>query len=808
MALRLVNNAPGESTDAFKPGQYVHLGVKSETLKVQLASTLVAMGMTNVAHHAVLPETDTALTEIGAEVVLETSERRRPIDGTTSRSISSGNLLFTKSNTADGELGIYEVKIPIKPNASCLASFKFKTKTAWTPFTADWCNLSNMIGMYFGLEHGTFNTAAYAFLRANSLDGSLVVGGPLQAYNTARPGQVEILPTAPHAATPGFAWRSIANNSSVEIYIFFNVEGYSTAPLTGVPTNTPLVEIWTKVPADTSPVVQAYIPVGSFGTFPSSLVNPPFTNSRLGTSEFATVFFGNIAQTGGSDILELEDWAIYPDFRLSVVQGIERSNHNFTAFPDAPVEFLSKNNKTPFESIPGRWFPETGGGWIAPALSLHYQSGRRLQATHTVIPKLVTGLTAIHKTEPRFEERLDGIMIEAVISGEVVEASGEGTGIGFAVDDGLKLYQVMAVESDSRKYWGIVKDASQLTVAADGYHLPTEATDFTSPRLVRLVVDRLRPVGIGGGKAELYVDEELLLTKDLSADTFPNAANAVGHARVGHLGITTAKSNTKLAVLNYLPRYLAWEGVDAILPNNAGIDTRVRFTLDSNGAGSQVMTGSDVVISKTALGGSTHYFMKKAQTMAEVDGTLVDFKVAVTSYADLNGTAFAPSIASGVNLTVYLGNKRVEVGFYDCGIHGRHVGILPGSGTAEDIINQTVLGSSFSAPYDWTQPTQYRLIVKGKDRTELVIGPSTNPASITIPWRDDTDGFDLPLDVTAAGILFGHVENDTTSVSKWRFVRWGLSNGFETAIQQEYPNGYPKYLFGGRLLVKSEIDEA
>lgn len=809
MALRLVNTAPGEVTDTVKPGQYAHLGLKSELLKVPLGSVAIEMGMSNFIHHGLLPENDTALQGIAAEVVLETSERRRPQAGETPRSVSSGALVFTKNTLAPNEFGIYEVKVPIAERAAILASFRFKTKTGWTPSSVDWCNLSNMTGMYFGLEHGTYNTACYAFLRANSPSGSLVVGGPLQAYNTARPGQLEVIPAFPHASTPGFAWRSLPNDSVVEVYIYFNTAGYETAPATGVPINAPLVEVWTKTPANPAPVVQAYLPMGSLGQFPSSLSNPAFTNSRPGVSETATIFFGNIAKTAGTDVLELLDWAIYPDYRIAVKEGTERPDHNFIVDPDAPVEYRAKDNKLLTELLPGRWFPETGGGWDPPVEELFFQPGRRGEALYTsIIKETSPSFMALHKTEPRFEERQDGIMVEAFISGEYFEKTGDGTGFGFSVEDGLVLYQVLAVESPTRRFFAICKDVSQLSVANQGYHQPATEVDFGSLKLVRLLIDRRRPASLGGGKAQLVVDEEVVLTTDLSTDVFPVASSPVGMIRIGHLGLFNATSKLNIAMLNYLPRYLAWEGVDLLLPDDVGIDSGVKFTQDIVGLGTGSMTGSELVIEKTSTGGSSALGYHKDQQFAEVDGTLVDFRVRVDTYSDFGGEAFASRSPAGTRLVVFLGNKKVEVGFFDCGVYGRMVGILPRSGDVNDIINQTDVGKVHSAPVDWSRMTSYRLTIKGYDRIELTIGSPVSPPSIVLNWVDNTSGFELPADVSTPRLAFGHYDHNTTSKSTWQYVRWGLSNGFETAIQQEYPNGYPKYLFGGRLLIKTEFDEA
>ncbi len=806
MALRLVNTSPGETAEAVKPGQFVQFGFRSETLKVPLSTVSVGMGLSNVIHHGTLPELDTALDNLGATVVLETSERRRPVDGDTSITLAGSDVVFTKNNLLDGERGIYEVSFPIEERASCLATFKFRTKTAWTPFSADWCSLSNMVGMYFGLEHGTFNTAAYMFLRDNSPSGSLVTGGPLPAYNAVRPGQVEVLPTVPHAETPGFAWKTLPNNSVVEFFIYFNVDGYQSPPAVGIATNTPVVEIWTKIPTDPGPVVQAYIPVGALGTFPSSLVNVPFTNSRPGTSKSATVFFGNIARTGGSDVLELLDWAFYPDFRLAVKDGVERPDHDLLVRADAPVEYSAKANELPFSLTPGRWFPEDAPGFIPPIQSLFYQAGRRGEALYLSLDKIQSGLSAVKRTEPRLVERLDGVMIEAYVAGEVITPDGDGTGMGFGIDDGEKRYEVMLVDNPSRSFYGIVKDTTRLDDESDGYHSPSSDADVGSLKLVRLVVDRLRPVGIGGGRVELQVDEEVVLARNLASDVFPPTTGD-GVVRFGHLGLPSAQGKLKISRINYLPRYLAWEAVDLLTPEDLGINARVRFTENSTGLGSGSIVGGELILEKSDVGGSSKFVFEKGQAFSEIDGQQVDFKMKIESITDSGGQNFPKNSESGITLSVFLGNKKVEVGFFDCGPYGRYVAVLPPSGLASDVIQQTDVGRQYSAPVDWSIMTQYRLVIKGHDRIELTIGSPLSPPSISIPWRDSVRGFDLPLDITTPKLSFGHSGAGTASVSRWEYVRWGLSNGFDVAVQQQYPNGYPKYLFGGRAFIKSEFDQ-
>jgi hypothetical protein len=149
--------------------------------------------------------------------------------------------------------------------------------------------------------------------------------------------------------------------------------------------------------------------------------------------------------------------------------------------------------------------------------------------------------------------------------------------------------------------------------------------------------------------------------------------------------------------------------------------------------------------------------------------------------------------------------------FFDCGIGGRKIGVVPGSGSESDILNQTPLGIKFSSEVDWTVLNQYRVVVQAFQSIRVWAGSFMAEPLITIPWRNATDGFDLPLDVTTPGVAFGHFNHFTlpsSSTTKWKFFRWGHSNGYEVAVGQKFSSGVPSYAFGGKAFILSEFNES
>jgi hypothetical protein len=899
VALRLVNTVPGDVSSPVRPGQLFHLGLKSETQNVQLASVQVDSGFSNIQNHGVLPENDTTSERIGVETSFSTSENRAPVSGSVTKSLSSGSVVLTKTTNSLFEEGIYRLKFPIQQGASILGYFKFRKKSAWTTYNPDWCSLTNMVGMYFGLEHGTFNTAAYAFLRDNGSGGSIVFGGPLQSYSTARPGQTEIAQDLDPVTGGSQGWMGLANDSVLELFIRFNTF-----------VNPFRAELWTRIASSTLPVFQGSILVGALGQFPSML----FTNGREGTSETASLFFGNIGRSG--DILQLDDWGLFPDFRSSIRNGLATSDSEVLTLPDLPLQFRAKDSVSPTDVKVGRWFE---AGSLPMASSFFYQPGTFLKPQHLSLSKSTGGDMTFKRTEPRLEERADGVMMEAFVSAESISRIGDLVGGGFGFNDGLNLYQVAPLETVTERNWGLLTSTALATSTA-GYLTPALENDFRSPKLLRVLLDRRR------GKVSMEIDDVEVVSAPTSAPaqissttqafpltsftgttlntqvstdggttwiprshtfsstptdiagivsalngnavwtgsgpsqieavdrgsffsirtigtgsllgigvlastaigtgklaltiqnsfgsqtSFPLSGSTTGRVEFGHPSSLAYESKFNLSSLTYLSRFLSWHSEDSLKPDSVALPSSIRFTYNTTGLNIETASPTEFTLTKGEFSNSSFKaFYKKDQSLTDVGSAQIDFKMQVVGYTDDLGRVNAPSTSVDAGICIFLGNKRLRLAFFDCGIGGRKIGVVPGSGSESDILNQTPLGIKFSSEVDWTVLNQYRVVVQAFQSIRVWAGSFMAEPLITIPWRNATDGFDLPLDVTTPGVAFGHFNHFTlpsSSTTKWKFFRWGHSNGYEVAVGQKFSSGVPSYAFGGKAFILSEFNES
>lgn len=751
------------------------------------------MGLSHLINEGLLPETDPNFTTLGVGVALQTSEHRLPVNATVPRTLSGSSIVFTKGDNSDFDKGIYEISFPINLDAPVLGYFKFRTNTAWTQFNPDWLNMTNVVGMYFGLEHQSFNTAVYGFLRQfSSGHGSLVIGGPLPAFSGARPGQQEF---------SAFDWLALPNNSVVEMWIYFNTTGY---PPPYASPYVPVVEIWTmRDGVDAAPVVQAIIPVGTFGNFQPPSSN--FSNYRTGPSGKAILYFGNVGRTG--DVLQLDDWALYPDFRFAVNGGEALPNCERLFSPDSPTQYFAENAVLPQAITPGRWLPCPDTGFTVPSTSFSFQPGRKLTPQALQIAKTFPQPTAFMKREPRLEERVQGAMIEAQLVGTQTSRVADVFGAGLQIDDGLNVYAAVLIQTTTLTTIGIAKSAIG-TVETD-YYIPVDSfsnplpIDWTSLHMVRLIMDRLR------GKVVLMVDEVRVLEVS-SGGAFPASVSGQGRMLFGHLATVGSIGSLGVSRLTYLNRFKAWEIIDQKTPQD--VTGAVVFTLNATGLGTAALdhpspNATEVIITKPDFGlMSSHCYESKAEDLSEVKGVQLDFIARVLAYTDTTGSSFKPLTWTGAGIQLWLGNKRLHLGFFDAGTSGRVLGVIPGSGSINDIINQTPLGRQFSAPVDWTVDNLYRVVCSGYKGIQVWIGSFVGDPVITIPWRNDTIGFDLPLDSTTAAVAFGHFDQFASSQTAWKAVRYGVSSGYDTSVNLDYPGGFPPFLFGGKVLVRSSFE--
>lgn len=782
MTVKLVNTSPGEVAAPFVPGQLITMGLRSPTGAINPSNLQMDFSSTALVNTGVLPENETKLRDAGASISFGTAENEYPPTGDVLRSFSGTSLTFVKSGSGAQDNGIYSVKVPIRPNASVLGYFKFRINTAWQLVNPDWCDLANLVGLYFGLEHGSLNTAAYVFLRDDGLNGTLVVGGPQAGPSQARPGEFEI--NSLDASSPGQGWKLLSNNTMVELFILFNLY-----------TNPYSVEIWARRAGDSLQYL-ASVPVGTLGSFPqpSGLSN----NFRAGPTDFATLFFG--LSGGNGDVLVLDDWALYPDYRKSISGPASLPSSTMKIVPSGPTIFKA-SNRVKLESLnPDRWLQLSDG--VALRSDLLIQPGPNSQEAEILHAVGLRG--GLQRKEPRLETLVDGATVEGYMSASVLQLFGASTSVGFGIDDGSASYRLLAVETPTLRTVGVPKSEPSSFVGSsdplNNYYFVATSVDYRNPTFLRLTVDRRR------SEVLVYAGDQFTpaLVIPFSGSTFPSSN--IGRFILGSLTALPAQADLKVSSLLYLARYLAWEGRDNKLPTDATLDPGLQFTLNAvDPGGSVAMSGSELVVTR-AGGTSGNRYFTKAHDFGDRRGLMVDFKVYIPSYTNNDGLPNSNNTDSGVGLRCYLGNEVLQLAFIDAGLAGKRVGIVPLGGSISDLVNFNTVGAPFTAAVDWTKPQNYRLLMRPYDSLKLWIGSILDEPVLNIPWSGDN--FPIPADLTAAAIQFGHFGALNGSVSKWGYVRWGSSDGYDISVKQDYPDGLKPYLYGGKFFSTINFYEA
>ena len=485
-----------------------------------------------------------------------------------------------------------------------------------------------------------------------------------------------------------------------------------------------------------------------------------------------------------------------PDYRNAASNGIDRPDHNLEIQPDCPAPYLASEGKAPDRPSLGRWFVLPDGQ--NPSVSYYNQPGHReplfLRLTKTAAVKM-----AYYKDEPQVG-RDAGFVLEGYIAGTVTGSTETAIGAGLMAEDGYYQYSLLFVDSPTVRTVGILKSSSLLGDLS-GYYLPLDLegkpvpVDFTQLHMYQMVVDRFRD------KITLYVDGKVLIQPiTLSSATLP--PTALRRVNFGYVYPAAAPGEMQIAKIDHLTRYTAWEGSDLLLPDAVLQPVAARYTKVATGAGS---VSGFVTIDKTAVGVSgSHLFYERDADFGEYLGSQVDVKVRVAGYKNSSGRSFASRADTGVGVELRLGAKLLHLGFYDCGIYGRRVGIVPGSGSVDDILDLTLLGSKFSTLVDWTKKDLYRVMIRAFKSIDVIVGPPESPPVISIPWRGNGLGFDLPEDATPSSIAFGHFAEGPSSTTEWDYVRYGLSCGYDHVVRQTFPTGLKSYHFSGRALFRVE----
>lgn len=758
MSLELVNTSPGDILGGYKPGKPVHLGLRSTDKSVVLSTLDIDLSITAVQRSTARPDEDTALP---ATVELMAVERQQPEGEEVGIVSTAGGLSLSRGSSSEKERSIFEITAPVRPNDMVVGYFKLVVDPSWNRFSPTWIDKTSMVAPFMGVEHGGLNTGVYVFLRDNGAGGSVAISGPQPAPGDPRQG----------AVYPAFSWAGLPYGDILEFWICIN-------PGSGK------VTVWSSTGDGVPTTLVTTQGISSFGTFPnvSALTN----NVRGGASTDSRLFVGNAGVFG--DTVVFKDWALFPDYRQSVSNGQAMTGHGAIIRPDSPNVYDPRDKALPTELQVGPWL--ASGSDIG--ISLHYAPGDPNYPESLKISKSEYGSSYLYRNEPRLGTLTDGFMFEAYLKVDLGSLEGGLTGIGLRVYDGAKAYGFTLTSPDP---------ATQ-SISFGGYTLNVNLSGYT---LVRIVLDR------GLSSVDLYISGILVASQLMSS--FP-ASTETPHFRFGIVDNSSVVGSAYFRLVKYLPRYNAFEGRDGGKPQ----DGPNVFTLHSNdnlSPNSNTTSDGLVTVVKTDFedpGLAYFNYWSKAFEFRENGGAFLEFAAKVSSYANYEGAEATPSVTN-VGVKIHLGNKVFHIGFYECGAGGRKVAVMPGSGSVTDILNNTLLGVKFSFAVDWTAELRYRVEIRGWDSIKVWVENDTGNPAITIPWRNATDGFDLPADTGASDIEFGALPPDSavysaSSTSVWRYIRWGLSNGFDVAVHQAYLAGYPSYLFGGRVLLVSEFDEA
>ena len=760
MSLWLVNKTP--PTELMKPSGFLQFSLKSDSARPRIGTLMVKLGISRLLHNKKMPELDENLTKYG-EVSYTSPDRAVPYTGECLRSLSSGRIIITKTTDDTADLGVYEYRVPVSPNGSSLAYFRIR-KHQWGVGARPWIAADSVTGLRLGVISGIFQTSCDLFLRDDGGDGTLLVTGPTNG------------PSRSHETEYAFPWKTVPEDGTIDLWIHLNSE-------------TATFEVWGSLAGATVSLIAS---VG---------VAELYANAAT-VEDFFTAYFGNGGFAG--DVLDVEDWGVYPDFRDVVSESNALPGNSITFLPDSPAIYRAEGGKLPGEHLPCRWFPF--GTFDA---SFGYSPGTRVTPQNVVLDKYLyvgdekvaySGRAVFEREEPVLAARSSGFMMEALVSGFAKHIDVEAFGAGIGVNDGLYSYRALLYKTATKNTIALQSNNDQTSVAEqyDAGHV----IEWESPRLVRLTLDRDRQ------KVSMWVDDELVVSHVLGK-YFPKTRKS--GVEFGHLLDVTSMGQLHVGYVNYLTKYRAYEATDGVEPNGATPAFDLR-KVDINGqvASSMWMGDGALHISKPAVHArNTRHDFFRADRIDSASGALVDFRARVPIFWDTKGTPMAASSYTGAGLQLHLGTKVLKFGFFNCGIHGKYIGVVPGSGTVNDIISQSALGRLFSAPVDWTKMETYRIVFRGYDKIEIWAGKTTNLPAIVIPWRNDTDGFDLIKEEQGheAGISFGHDDGFSGSVSEWEFVRWGASSGYDIAVAQGYPNGVRPDQFGGKSLLLTDIVE-
>ena len=479
------------------------------------------------------------------------------------------------------------------------------------------------------------------------------------------------------------------------------------------------------------------------------------------SSEGATLCFGN-AGTAGT-VVRVAEWALYPDFQQAVIDGLPSPNHGMTVLPDAPYTYSPAKGAPPEDSGASSWAPV---GFSSTVLN-------PMRSDPTVVEsfsiKRDSAPAYLFRSEPLLAEREHGCMLEASISFPILSA-GENLGI-LRIDDGSRQIVVRARSTVSGSF--LVLGDQEVGFVPGGYSM------------VRVSVDRIR------NTASLSVGGSVVASSPLSS--LETTSGRPGFS-VGFLG-AGLPGEMKVRHLTYLNHLESWEPLAPLGPPD---------NFQSNTSGGSISYNDGLTVSKTSSLYGTQCTLFREMLHRPEQGFWLEFALKVNSFNYTRGATGYSNTGIGFSLNAF--DRNLYLGLFECGPGGRKIGIIPGSGTEEDILRGTDLGLRFSSPVDWGQELVYRLEYIPRQAISVWCGGTrVRSAPLIIPWSKELQNFDLPVGSgDLFGISFGHFPSDFNAVTRWSFIRWGRSSGYDVGITRAYSE-YPSYLFGGKFMAHVDV---
>jgi hypothetical protein len=712
---------------------------------VALGGTLLHVGTSDVRRHPTnLPETDEVLIAYGSEVSFRSMEHLSPeVSGVCTVAESSSSLSLTRVGGNPYGKSVYEVKQPLPVSANVMGHVRLR-KEAWPLSQPDWFYKANTASPYVGLRHNQYTSGVDVFFQGGGSPGLWIVG-PLQAFQQVRYYEHFV----------AFDWVSLPNGTPIDIWIVVAADGFIPP---ASPAYAPTAEVWAGAGSYIPASRLVRLPIGNFGLVPGGVAE-----------DSVSLLFGNGSAVAST--INIEDWGIYPDFRVAIDNGDPRTQHEVVFSAASPTTYRAATKKEP----EGWDFVASGA---ATSRTFGYQPGNRAASQALRVTKTGTGYARYERDEPILATATEA-SLEVFCAGLPTTYDGNVFGAGIELDDGTHVFRVMMLREGTGSYsLGLALDGAP---NADASYFSRYVIDFQSLRIIRLTVDKVRD------EVRLYVDGNLVLSVPLSTTAWP-ATVGTPAARMGHLINVNSTGRFDLVLSNLYTTASSFETApDGGLPP-------APFVLAAT-TGNTATAG--LVLHKTDFGVPFSGAVYSAPIdMDPYCGAWTEFSVKVVHYSDSHGTDLATVSSTGVGVKLNFGQSLLTLVFVDSGSAGRYVGIVPGSGSIDDLVNQTQLGRKFSTPFDWTEKQTYRLHYKPYESIEVWVGSVVSSPQIVIPW---SDGFDIPaITLGTSGITFGHISSDESGQSEWDFFRFGGPTGYDINVEQLFSADPAPYHYGGQ----------